>query len=217
MTQEAVEPRLTPTGRRYARILLSLVALIIALGPILGQARVPGFAALASVFPRNVREGVIPFASLLLALPALGVQFFATDTIGRRRLNRYFGITFVLLIFEVVFLYNVYSNIVVQVNYVGEKETAAYIVGSTFDPDCPCVKQHLPITTCIGHAITLNPAEVTACYPPDQINGRRSLLSTVYLLTMFSLGVLVGLLMLKEKESALVDERAVDEREVPRS
>jgi hypothetical protein len=44
----------------------------------------------------------------------------------------------------------------------------------------------------------VNPDDVAACFPRQEITIRGAVLSTLYMLLMMSLGTLIGLLVLKE-------------------
>lgn len=191
---------LTSLGNRYLRYLLSFgVTLAIGLAPLLGRAHVPLFTSIMEVFPLDLQGGLIPFASFVMTLPAVGVQFFAGEAIASRTVNRAFAITFLILVPLTLALYVVYSYAVVRVPIEGGRGTAAYIVGNDFVQDCPCKARGLRIASCIGIAISANPAQVSDCYPANEINLRRSILATLYLLVMLSFGALIGLLILKEQ------------------
>jgi hypothetical protein len=76
---------------------------------------------------------------------------------------------------------------------------AAYVVGPTMLPDCPCVAQKRQISSCIGPILDTNPAHVEDCYPREDIVARKNLMSGLYLLVMLSLGVLIGLVVVREQ------------------
>lgn len=195
-------PKLEPLpplpGRFVRRALAFTVTLGVALAPLLGRYHVPGFSAIAEVLPVNLQKGLLPFASFLLAVPVIAIQFFATDRIAIRKINRMFLVLIPLLIVLPIALYLLYIAYVVQIDFEGGRGSAAYVVGDRMLPDCPCVKHGMDIERCVGHAITASPTEVSDCYPRAVINQRRARLSIAYLLLMLTFGSVIALLVMKE-------------------
>jgi len=196
-------PKTTSTTSRYRNYLLSFgVSLAVGLAPLLGKVHVPGFTAILDVFPLNLSSTLIPFVAFLMSLPAVAVQFFAKDAIARERLDHWFILNFTFIVPLVIALYIVYTLTVTQINFEGDKGVVAYVTGSTMLTTCPCATHRPPlaIASCIGNAITFNPAQVSDCYPPAEINSRKAILSTLYMMLMLSFGTLIGLLVLKEEQ-----------------
>ncbi len=188
---------LTPLGSKYLRYLLSfVVTLSVGLLPLWGGKL--GFTAILDVFPRDLQGVVIPWASLLISITAVGVQFFGGDATHAHWLKRAFAATFMLLVVLVFVLFAAYQKSVVRVEVPGAHSKIAYVVGKEMVKTCACLEANLPMQSCIGRAISVNPDDVSACYPPGQISDRNILLSVLYMAVMFSLGLLIGLLVLKE-------------------
>jgi hypothetical protein len=189
---------LTPAGRKYLRYILSFgVTLGAGLAPIWGGEVIPGFHAILDVFPRDLLD-VIPFVSLPISALALVVQFFFGESMQPRRLKTAFIVTFMMLIVLVLITYIVYKAVVIRIEVPAAHKKVAYLVGSKPLPTCECAKRGLEIRGCIGIAISANPDEVAACFSREEISRRSTLLSVLYMLVMFSFGMLVGLLILKE-------------------
>lgn len=196
MTRSRLAP-LTPLGSKYLRYLLSfMVTLSIGLLPLWGGKL--GFTAILDVFPRDLQSVVIPWASLLISITAVGVQFFGGDASHAHWLKSAFAGTFVLLVLLVFVLFAAYQRTVVRVEVPGAHSKIAYVVGEKMLGTCPCVKENRPMQTCIGSLISVNPDEVSACYSPEEISNGNTILSLLYMGVMFSLGLLIGLLVLKE-------------------
>jgi hypothetical protein len=196
-------PPTTSVAWKFGRYALSFgVTLVVGLAPLLGKSGVRLFTPLATLIPLNLQEGVLALAGFLMALTAVAAQFFASDNaaFGKRRMRTMFLAVFLGAVVVTLALSVVYSFYVEKIELEGGKFSARYIVGETMLPTCPCVAQKKPISTCIGSAITTNPAEVSACYPRSEIAGRQAVLSLLYLLTMLSFGMLIGLVVLRERK-----------------
>lgn len=191
-------PTLPGEGGKYLRYVVAFVVTLGAgLAPVFGLLRIPGFSALLDVMPRDLQK-LIPFASLLMTVTAIRVRFFSRDRPNVAQLRRAFNIqssVFIALIFA---LYVAYEWSVIRIEIPGGGTSAAYVVGDTLLPSCPCAKRSLDIRECIGTAITTNPNEVSRCYPLREIRMRTMILSLLYLLLMFILGALIGLLVRRE-------------------
>jgi hypothetical protein len=197
MTTKKVSPGPT-TGRKFLKYLLWFVGTLGAgISPLLLGGKIPGFRAILDVFPADLQD-VIPWASLLMSVTAVGVQFFGGQSIDARRLRRGFIATYALLVLSIFVLYFQYKATVIRLQVPGANTKVAYLVGSTLLPTCECAKRGLQIRDCIGRVISVNPDEVAACYPLREITTRASILSALYMFVMFSLGTLIGLLVLRE-------------------
>src|SRR6266446_8126669 len=188
---------LTPLARKFVQYLLSFVVTLgIGLLPLWGGDVTPRLKSILDVFPTDLRD-VIPWASMLMSVTAVGVQFFGGEVMGRR-LRIGFQITFVSLVILLFVLYGVYKATVVRIQIPGADRRVSYLIGSTLLPTCECAKRGLQIRECIGFKISANPDDVSACYPLQEITTRSTTLSLLYMLVMFNLGVLIGLLVLRE-------------------
>lgn len=188
--------QLPTKSRKYVVYVTALtVALSIGLAPLLGVRKVP---AIGELFPLNMQKAAAAFAAFLMTLPAVGVEFFAGDKFNKQRLTKAFTIVFAVLFAVVLALYVTYTVTVAHVE-LGADLSAAYVVGGTMLPDCPCAAKKLQISSCIGPVLDTNPAHVEDCYPRADIVARKNILSLLYLLMMFSLGVLIGLVVVRDQ------------------
>jgi hypothetical protein len=191
---------LIPLRGVAAKFLRALLAFVITVGvgtsPLWGGGKIPGYQSILDVFPKDLQD-VIPWASMLMSIVAVGVQFASAELLRRRRIRRAFMATFVAVIVLVFTSYVVYKTFVVRVEVPGAGTKVAYLVGSTPLPSCECAKRGLEIRACIGREISVNPDEVSACFPREQITTRASILSGLYMLLMLALAMLIGLLLLQ--------------------
>jgi len=190
---------LTPVARTYLRyVLLFFVTLGVGFSALWGGV-IPGYHAILDVFPRELQD-VIPWASLLMSLPAVGVQFFSHDSTQPRYLRRAFVATSVMLILLIFASYIAYKAVVIRIEVPASHLKVAYLVGSKPLPTCECAKRALEIRECIGFAISVKPDDVAACYSQGEISRRSMLLAVLYMFLMLSLGTLIGLLVLSERQ-----------------
>lgn len=187
---------LTPVAKKYLGYLLSFaVTLGVGFAPLWGG-KVPGFHAILDVYPKS-QQKVIPFASILMSVTALAVQFFRGFAPLRHLKASFIGLL-VLFIVSVFGCYIALDALVIQIEVPAIHGKVAYLVGSKPLPTCECAKRGLDIRQCIGFAISADPDEVAECFSREEISKRSMILSVLYLFVMWSFAALVGLLILKE-------------------
>src|SRR4051794_6052468 len=200
-------PRVPPVALKLVQYLLAfLISVGVGTAPLWGGGKIPGYQSILDVFPQDLQD-VIPWASVLMSITAVGVQFASRDLLGRRRIKRAFWATFITLIILVPTSYAVYKVFVIRVNVPGAGTKVAYLVGSTPLPSCECAKHGLEIRECIGRQISVNPDDVSACFPGEQMSMRASILSGLYMLLMLALAILIGLLVLQGLKPGLSGAR----------
>jgi hypothetical protein len=190
-------PPLPPVALKFLQYFLAFVISIgVGTAPIWGGGKIPGYQSILDVFPQELQD-VIPWASILMSITAVGVQFASRELLGRRRIRRAFWATFVALVVLVPASYTVYKAFVIRINVPGADTKVTYLVGATPLPSCECARRGLEIRECIGRQISVNPDDVSACFPREQISTRASILSGMYMLLMLALAMLIGLLVLQ--------------------
>ena len=210
-------PGLPPRAARFLKYLLSFVGTLgVGVSPLLLGDKIPGFRAILDVFPADLQD-VIPWASLLMSVTAVGVQFFGDEAIDARRLKHGFIATYVMLVLSIFLLYFQYKATVIRLQVPGADAKVAYLIGSTMRPACECAKRGLQIRECIGRVISVNPDEVAACYPLQEITTRATILSALYMFVMFSLGTLIGLLVLREPSAITEPKKPAKPRRTRRT
>jgi hypothetical protein len=191
-----------PLARKFVHYVLSFFVTIgVAFLPLWGGDVIPGFHTILDVYPKNLQD-VIPFASIAMSAAAIFAQFFGGGSPQPRHLKTLFIVTFVSLIILVLASYIAYKVVVIRIEVPAAHKTVSYLVGSRPLPTCECAKQGLDIRNCIGPAISANPDEVAACFSQEEITMRSIVLSVLYILLMFSAGMLIGLVILKEAPKA---------------
>src|SRR4051794_24174233 len=161
-------PRVPPVALKLVQYLLAfLISVGVGTAPLWGGGKIPGYHSILDVFPQDLQD-VIPWASILMCITAVGVQFASRELLGRRRIKHAFWVTFVALIVLVPASYTVYKAFVVRIAIPGAGTKVAYLVGSTQLQSCECAKRGLEIRECIGRQISVNPDDVSACFPREQ-------------------------------------------------
>jgi hypothetical protein len=80
----------------------------------------------------------------------------------------------------------------------GANGRASYAIGFNQHADLICIERNKTLPTCIAEKFTFNPAQVEAVYPENEIRLVKLLLSMGYLALVGTLGLLMGLLVLRE-------------------
>lgn len=186
--------------RLASRFVKAIVAFVIAgavgTAPLWGGGKIAGYQSILDAFPKELRD-VIPWVSMLMTLTAVGVQFASRERLRQGWRRHLFAMTYVAVIVLVIASYSVYRAFVVSIEVPGAGTRVAYLVGSTLSPNCECAKRGLDIRECIGTEISVDPDEVAACFPREQISTRASILSGLYMLLMLAVATLIGLFVLQ--------------------
>jgi hypothetical protein len=193
-------PAPTPAARQYIRYMLSFgISVGIGLSPLLGKLDIPGFSSILSLYPSNLADVVIPFAALLMSLPALAVQYYSMGRVSKSVLAKWFARSLVLMVLLLLTGAGCYLFLVVRVPVEGGRAFASFVVGFQQSPSSPCVAKTEPLKLCIGREVSFNPDDVEALFPDWQISLSKLILTVTYCLAMCGLGMLVGLVILRER------------------
>lgn len=186
-------------ARRFVRYVVGFgVGVAIGLAPFLGVLRVPGFEALVSLYPLELRATLIPLSAFLMGLVAVVVQFYAGESLSRRAIGRRFRRGLAVLLAGFVALIVLYSVFVVRVDYDGGQRTAAVAIGWSRLPSCGCGV--VSDVDCLRELSLSSPA-IESCWGGRQLQLVRLALTLSYLLVTGGFGALAGLLLLSERAS----------------
>lgn len=196
-------------SRRFVRYGLGFgVSIGIGMAPLLGKVAIPGFDALLGLFPVQLQKTLIPLSAFLMGLAALVTQFYHKEKIPEETINRYFRTGIIAILFSLFLLVVFYTFFVAHVS--GEKLfLGSAVVTPTRLAKCGC-EQGSSDEECLA-SLTLNPAMASTCWGGNVLKLRELALTIPYLVIMSLFGALIGLLLLREKESQ-PERSAVDER-----
>src|SRR5229473_5558007 len=112
-------PALPALSARYLRYVMAFgVTLAVGLAPLLGgrQIRLPGFVAFLDFFPISMQRWLVPFAAFVMAMPAIAVQFYATEIVAKRHLRGVFRIGLGVMAGMLLLLCSLYTLFTLQVS-----------------------------------------------------------------------------------------------------
>ena len=192
-----------PSAAKWVRAMVGFgVSAVLGLAPLLGTARVPGFTALLTLFPRwpfDMAKPIIPIAAFLMGTLAAIIQFYATEKIRRSSIRRWAKKTIAVIFLGLLTLLVVYIFSVETVTYQGTKSVSVLV--GFYRPDaCPDCTPQMSNAECLEHT-TLKPAKIKSCWGDKNLNIAYLTLSLLYLTVMGGFGVLVGLYVLKPSEA----------------
>jgi hypothetical protein len=194
----ANESTSAPTGlaRRYVRYVSGFgVGIAVGVAPFLGKIKVPGFDALLSLFPIQLRNVLIPLSAFLMGLVAVAIQFYARERLVRAGLRRWFRWGFIAIVsglLTFLVLYVAFVRVVVT-----DQSFAAVVVAAERSAGCGCDPKASD-EECIQR-ISLNPLALASCWSGASLRLRELLLMITYLILTGGFGALIGLLMLQEE------------------
>ena len=181
---------------RYTRYVAGFgVAVPLGLAPFLGMVRVPGFSALLELFPQGTRTFLIATSAMLMGFVAIGIQFYAGETIRRGLVAKRFKATLILILISFFALVVIYSIRVLKVHDPATGEDQPVILGWSRLSEaegCGCPDAVGDEACAEGLAYDLR-----TCWPH---HGQVSLaLHLLYMVLTGGFGALIGLLLLQEE------------------
>ncbi len=196
----------TPTARKLVRYLLGFgVGVAVGLAPFLGVLRIPLFAPLLDLIPRQVQSTLIPLSAALMGMVAVVVQWYGGVRVNHQWLHRKFirGLVFsgVMLVVLIV----VHTQVVVAVPILGGEYSVTFLVGFSRPVRPPCTED-VSDAECIK-LISLDPSLVESFWGDRQVRLARLALMMSYLLFTSSFGALIGLIILREGLEAQKKQR----------
>jgi hypothetical protein len=162
---------------------------------------------LFKVIPNDLRSIALPTSTLLMGLVAVGVQFYARESILRRTLRRLFTAGVVVLVAGVVLFLCLHLLFVETYEARGRDVALTVVLVGERLPGCRC-KAGASNEDCvlgIGHD------RIDTCWASSKRKTVRILLLLTYLLTTIGFGVLVGFVVVQEEM-----HRAARRRRKPR-
>lgn len=194
---EPAIPQPPPTAKKLVRYILGFgVSVAIGLAPYLGKVKVPLFDSLLTIIPESIQNTILPLSAALMGVVAVGIQWYAGEKTSARRLRTFFKRTMILTITSLFILIIVHSLVVVTVPILGGKDAVSFIVGFQRPQRAPCTE--LSDKECIKK-LTFDTSKIESFWGDSQVRLARLSLMTPYLLFTTSFGLIVGLVVLKER------------------
>lgn len=215
-------PPFAGVGNRLIRYVLGIgLGILLGLAPYLGAYPVPPFRPIFALFPDTIREPLLPVSAALSGILAAAVQWYQGESLVAGRLRRLFFRTLITAAAALLLFFVVHSLVVIRVPTYGDKSTIV-LKGFVRPVKYPCLEQGMSDLDCLD-LVTLDEGRIKVFYGAAQMQVAGMSLSLLYLLFTSCLGLMVGLILLKEtalKESeisnaGLSEEVPVGVREQP--
>jgi len=182
---------------RFAHLILGCgVAVALYLAPFLGAQQIPAFQPLVSIFSEDDRGLLIPTSSILVGLIALAIQFYAGETISRRKIRRIFGFLIVSLCLGLLILPLVHVRQVKKFKNPQLGTVEGVVIGWRRLSDCSCTSRSNQ--DCLGEILL----DVEQCWDADSIFSVKATLFLLYLLGVQGFAGLAGLIALQRAHIA---------------
>lgn len=169
----------------------------VGLAPLLGKIDVPLFSPLLKMLPDSEQARLITTSTAGMALVAIIVHWFATDTPLPTLWRRLIFVTLASLTFALYFQFVDTSDAVaVQIPFGGsnDRATRTFLVGFNFPNKPPC--EGLSRADCISRRLSFDEREIATYWGDPEIARARRALTRSYLFFMIVFGLLVGLVSL---------------------
>lgn len=186
------------TARGFVQYLLGFgVSVAVGLAPYLGKVDVPLFEPLLKLIPRSVHNTLIPLSAALMGLVAVVIQWWGGWHLTRTWLKTAFRRVLVSTIIVFLILCIVHTFVVVRVPILGDKDSVSFLVGFKRPHRPPCTAE-VSDAECIKH-LTFNTAAMESFWGDKQIRLAKLALTLSYLMFTSCFGMLVGLVLLRNK------------------
>jgi len=187
----------TRLAKQWVRYVVGFgVGTVVGMAPYLGTLDVPLFKPLLTLYPITLQGRLIPLSAAVMGLTAAAIQWYAGEYVKRPWLRAWFVGATGCFLASVVVLLLIRSLFVVDVPIQGGSQHVAFVIGLTRLPNCPCAQASDAL--CISETLTLNPAQIDACWGSRAVRFGELLLQLNYLFAVGSFGVVTGLLVLRE-------------------
>jgi hypothetical protein len=185
----------TALARTWVRYLLGFgVGVPVALGPLLGKVKVPGFSSLLDLYPVQMQQHLIPLSGFSLVIVAVAVQFYSAGAPSVAQRQRRFRALLAGMLVAFVLLVILYQTSVLTVPIENGAMSAAVIIGwspRVAYPACPCAAQESDFN-CMKD-LTFTPGALDPCW--KHLRLFELALMIPYLFLQGGLGALVGFLL----------------------
>lgn len=184
----------------WLRYFLGLtVGVSVGLSPYLGLLNVPLFRPLLDLIPLTLQNTLIPLSSALMGLIAVAVQWQFGEKLGRKRLNALFVRSFIFCIVTFFALTIVHTFFVVNIPIKAGTQSVSVLVGYSRPLAEPCMAG-ISDEACI-ELLSFDPAEISSFWGDRQIRIAKLLLFGSYLSFTSAFAILIGLIVVKNKQS----------------
>ena len=192
----AAVPPPPPLSRQLVRYILGFgVSVGVGLAPYLGKLSIPGFSSMLELIPNSIHNTVLPLSAALMGLVAVVVQWYGGERLGRQWLKKAFKNTLKLTVLSFIILFVVHVFVVVKYPFDGGSET--FLIGFVRPVKPPCSAE-MSDDQCID-AVGPRAQEIESHWGSLQIRLAKLALIIPYLAFTGSFGLLVGLLLLRDR------------------
>lgn len=195
--RHASQPQPPPLARKWVRYILGFgVSVGIGLAPYLGRFNIPGFTPLLSLIPRSIQDTAIPLSAALMGVIAVVVQWYGGERVTNSWLRKKFRWTLAFVLLSFLALTVIHALVVVKVDYDGGKNSERFLIGFNRPNKPPC--ENVAPGECIKR-LTFDVSAHESHWGDRQMSAARLSLILSYLLFMSSFGLIVGLLLLRDR------------------
>jgi hypothetical protein len=176
-----------PAVRRWVTYLLAFgVSVGVGLAPLLGTQKVPLFSPLLDLVPDSLRDKLVPFASALMGLLAVVVQWFSEEELDRSARRKAFKWSVAIAFAGAVAFYSVSIFVVRHV------DGATVLIGF-YPPKERCIG--MSAAQCIHSETTVNQDRITSYWGDGNVGLAELALSYSYLIFTLGFASAVGVVI----------------------
>ena len=186
--------KLPPLAKAWVRYLLGFsISVGVGLAPYLGKIKVPLFTPLLALIPLSIQNIAIPLATAFMGVIAVVVQWNRKATPK----TWHFAATLGGAILSLLLLTAIEMTAVAHIQVPAVGESVAFAVGFANPVKPPC--ENMGREQCIATKLCFDETAIASYYGDPQVNMTKLLLILSYVSFMSLFGLLVGLLLLRER------------------
>src|SRR5829696_1112803 len=160
MTHKPILPPTSLSQDFVRKVVGFSVGVGVGMAPFLGAINIPGFKALYSVLPFQIRFGLIALSAFVMGLIAIAVQFSAAEKLSRPAIRKRFRVGFVAMLIGFVAFVALRSEFTESVER--GRSHVSVMIGPSRIETCGCPKT-LEAPECIKE-LAFDSAAIASCW-----------------------------------------------------
>jgi len=173
-----------------------VVFFAVGMSPFLGTVEIPGFKALLTLMPENLRDTAIPISAFIMGLIGASIQHYAMSKPTQAWLKRQFSNAWKLALGSVASLIVIYTFVIVPFEVVQPERGTIYVQVGFYRPQNPLCPPDVSDATCLAR-VTIDRARIDGHWGDVNVRCAALTLQAAYWASTGFLVWLIGVLYMR--------------------